>query len=172
MVPKSTRLGPSAWCVNGLSNPFLIQLGEHVVCRGLLRVESFGHGAIRLGNSVYVGDDCLLSAAAGIEVGDRVLLAHGVHVIDNNSHPLDAATRAADYIAILRGKPRPAIESAVVKINSDAWIGFGAIILKGVTIGEGAVIAAGSVVTADVPAHVVAAGNPARVVKIIRDAIF
>jgi acetyltransferase-like isoleucine patch superfamily enzyme len=58
-----------------------------------------------------------------------------------------------------------------VRIGDDAWVGFGAVILKGVEIGRGAVVAAGSVVASDVPEGTVVAGNPARVVKIIGDAI-
>ena len=164
-VAARCLLGPNSWCINSLAEPARIALGERVVCRGLLRVEKFGAGRIEIGAGAYIGDDCLLSAAAGIEIGADVLLAHGVQIFDNDSHPLDPTARVADYASVHRHGERGEIASAPVRIGARAWIGFGAIILKGVTIGENAVIAAGSVVTRDVPAGAVAAGNPATVVK-------
>ena len=138
-----------------------------MICRGLLRVENFGVGQITIGEESYVGDDCLLSSAAGIELGARVLLAHGVQIFDNDSHPVDAEARRRDYLAVRSGGPREAVSTRPVHIGNDAWVGFGAVILKGAKIGRGAVVAAGSVVVSDVPDGAVVAGNPARVVKTI-----
>ncbi|MFD0830617.1 acyltransferase [Mucilaginibacter boryungensis] len=73
-----------------------------------------------------------------------------------------------DYKAglnFIAGKNWDVVKTKPIKICSDAWIGMNCIILKGVTIGEGAIVAAGSVVTKDVPAWTVVAGNPAKVVK-------
>lgn len=158
-------LGPNAWCVNSLGEPERISLAEDVVCRGLLRVEKFGSGRIKIGAGTYIGDDCLLSASAEIEIGDHVLVAHGVQIFDNDSHPLDASARMGDYASVLAHRARGEIAMAPIRIGARAWIGFNVIILKGVTIGEGSVVAAGSVVTRDVPAGTVAAGNPAAIVK-------
>jgi acetyltransferase-like isoleucine patch superfamily enzyme len=165
-LPDSCRLGPSAWCANEKLERDRVTFGEGVICRGVLRVESFGDGRISLGRDVYVGDDVLLSSSAGIEIGNGVLLAHGVQIFDNDSHPLDAESRERDFAAVTRGRTeRSAIASAPVRIGANAWIGFNAVILKGVTIGAGSVVAAGSVVTKDVPAGAVVAGNPAILVK-------
>lgn len=142
-------------------------MGSGAVCRGLLRVENFGAGTIRIGQGSYVGDDCLLSAASGIEIGKGVLLAHGVQVFDNDSHPVDPDARRRDYEALRTGAPREPISAATIQIADHAWVGFGAVVLKGITVGAGAVVAAGSVVVHDVPAATVVAGNPARVVKTI-----
>lgn len=158
-------LGPRAWCVNGSRDSSRIVLGARVVCRGLLRVENFGTGRIKIGDDCYLGDDCLFSSASGITVGDGVMIAHGVQVFDNDSHPIDPSARAADFASVLAQGTRGEIASGEIRIESRTWIGFGVIILKGVTIGKGAVVAAGSVVTQDVPAGAIAAGNPARVVK-------
>ena len=160
-------LGLNAWCHNGAGDPSRVSLGAGTVCRGLLRVENFGAGTIRIGESSYLGDDCLLSAASGIEIGKGVLVAHGVQLFDNDSHPVDPGARRRDYEALRTGGPREPISAAPIRIGDHAWIGFGAVILKGVTVGEGAVVAAGSVVVRDVPAGTVVAGNPARVVKTI-----
>ncbi len=114
---------------------------------------------------ISIGDDvgmsgCSISAKESIVIGDRVLVGTGVFVVDNDSHPI-APTQRNDYRQTRR---------AAVTIGSDVFIGARAIILKGVEIGEGAVVGAGSVVTRSVPAFAVVAGNPARVIGDSRSA--
>ncbi len=167
ILESDCLLGLNAWCHNRSGDPARIFMGSGAVCRGLLRVENFGAGTIRIGQGSYVGDDCLLSAASGIEIGKGVLLAHGVQVFDNDSHPVDPDARRRDYEALRTGGPREPISAATIQIADHAWVGFGAVLLKGITVGAGAVVAAGSVVVHDVPAATVVAGNPARVVKTI-----
>jgi maltose O-acetyltransferase len=79
-------------------------------------------------------------------------------VFDMDGHPIDAAERRS-------GMPTPGSGVAPVVIGDDVWIGSRAMILKGVAIGDRAIVAAGAVVSKDVPADVVVAGNPARIVK-------
>jgi acetyltransferase-like isoleucine patch superfamily enzyme len=164
-VAAECLLGPNAWAVNSLADRSFIRLDEGVVCRGLLRIEQFGAGRIVIQTRAYIGDDCLLSSSAGIEIGAHAMLAHGVQIFDNDSHPLDPAARADDYASVTAGGPRQTIASAPVRIGAHVWIGFNVIILKGVTVGENSVVAAGSVVTKEVPACTVVAGNPARVIR-------
>jgi acetyltransferase-like isoleucine patch superfamily enzyme len=166
-IGRGCLLGPSAWCINSSGDKERITLGAGVVCRGLLRVEKFGSGQIAIATSAYIGDDCLLSAAAQISIGEGAMLAHGVQIFDNDSHPLDPAARLADYALVQTHGERGAIAAKPVSIGARAWIGFNAIIMKGVTIGENSVVAAGSVVTRDVPPNSVVAGNPATIVKTI-----
>ena len=166
-IAKGCLLGPNAWCVNSAGDPARIILGASVVCRGLLRIEKFGEGRIEIDASAYIGDDCLLSSSVGIFIGEHVLLAHGVQIFDNDSHPLDPAARVADYASVHAHGDRGQIAAKPVRIGARAWIGFGVIIMKGVTIGENSVVAAGSVVTRDVPPNTVVAGNPAAIVKTI-----
>ena len=161
LLGDGCRLGPSAWCANEGARE-RITLGSEVVCRGILRRETFGDGLLVLEDDVYVGDDCIISCAESVRIGAGTLLGHGVQVFDNNSHPLDAASRAADWSAIRGEGGRAEIDSAPVSIGAHAWIGFGSLVLKGVTIGDGAVVGAGSVVTRDVPAGATVVGNPAR----------
>lgn len=166
LLGKDCRFGSRAWCVNR-GSPKNIQLGDHVVCRGILRSEPFHPGSILIGDYVYIGDDCIISCAEKIEIGAFTLLAHGVQVFDNDSHPISAALRERDYqivLGLLAGE-RPDIGRAAIKIGAHVWVGFNAIVMKGISIGDGSIVASGSVVTSDVPANSIVAGNPARVVK-------
>lgn len=113
---------------------------------------------ISIGNDVYIGYASVLSCADSISIGNRVLIAEGCSIYDNNNHPIDPEARA-------KNEPVGQKDIAPVVIEDDAWIGAHSIILKGVTVGRGSVVATGSVVTKDVPAMTVAAGNPAKVVK-------
>ncbi len=110
---------------------------------------------------ICVGNHCgftgaTLVAVKRIEIGNRVMLGANVTITDTDFHPLDALERIAHPSA---GKSEP------VKIEDDAFVGMNTVILKGVTIGRGAVVGANSVVTVDVPADMIAAGNPARVIR-------
>ena len=165
-VGTNCRVGPRAWCANAGPKSY-VRLGDSVVCRGVLRSECFHPGRIVIDDYVYIGDDCIISCAERIEIGRLTLLAHGVQIFDNDSHPLDPISREQDYMTVTgqRSGPRPPIASAPIWIGERAWIGFNAIVTKGVCIGEGSVVAAGSVVISDVPPYTVVAGNPARVVK-------
>lgn len=108
---------------------------------------------IYLGDSVYFNYNCVVLDVNRVDIGDRVLIGPNVQIYAA-THPLSPEIRAS---GLELGK--------AVKIGSDVWIGGGAIILPGVTIGKNSVIGAGSVVTGDVPEGVLAAGNPCRVIK-------
>jgi acetyltransferase-like isoleucine patch superfamily enzyme len=163
VVGLDCLLGPNARCANG-GPPWQVRLGRGVVCRGILRRETFGDGRIEIGDEVYIGDDCIISCSEHVAIGDGTLLGHGVQVFDNNSHPVDPIERQRDWQAVRVGGVRAAIRSAPVTIGPRAWIGFGSIILKGVTIGEEAIVGAGSVVSRDVAPHTTVAGNPAQAI--------
>jgi acetyltransferase-like isoleucine patch superfamily enzyme len=110
---------------------------------------------------IEVGDDCgftgtTLVAADRITIGDRVLVGGNASIVDFDFHPLTPEGRAE---AINAGAAAPIV------IGDDVFVGMEALILKGVTIGEGAVVGAGAVVTQDVPSRTVVAGNPATVVR-------
>ncbi|CAN5475800.1 sugar O-acetyltransferase [soil metagenome] len=107
---------------------------------------------LRIGRNVFVNQGCRLDDIGGIELGDDVMLGPGVRII-TSGHPLDPALR------------RRQVTVAPIVVGRNVWIGAGATILQGVTIGDDAVVAAGAVVTGDVPPAVLAAGAPARVVK-------
>lgn len=164
-VGAGVLLGPSAWCANSGARE-RVRIGDRVVCRGILRRELFGDGDIEIGDDVYVGDDCIVSCSERITIGAGTLLGHGVQIFDNNSHPVDPEARKLDWAAITSGGARQNVASAPVAIGAGAWIGFGAFVLKGVRIGDAAIIGAGSVVTHDVEPGAVVAGNPAQPVDV------
>jgi maltose O-acetyltransferase len=114
----------------------------------------YGHN-IFLGDNFFANHHCVMLDAATIHIGDRVLLGPSVHLY-TTTHPLDAEERASGRQLI-----------APIVLEDDCWIGGNSIIMPGVTIGRGAVIGAGSVVTKSIPAGAVAFGNPCKVQQIL-----
>lgn len=112
---------------------------------------------IRLGRGVFFNFDCVVLDVAPVTIGDHVLFGPSVQLY-TATHPLEAAARRSGLEA---GRP--------IAIGDDCWIGGGAVINPGVSIGARSVIGAGSVVTRDLPADVFAAGNPCRVIRPIGD---
>lgn len=126
-----------------------------------------------VGNRVYMGNSKII-CRSGIVFGDNVLVAWDVVFYDHDSHSLDHNLRQKDIEQqivdfakgdIVKNKDWSFVKSAPIKVCDNAWIGMGSIVLKGVTIGEGAIVAAGSVVTKDVPPFTVVGGNPACIIK-------
>lgn len=152
-VHRSARFKRGAEVINIVCDPAAIRIGAHSVIAGEL--VTFGHGGrIRIGDWCYVGQGTRVWSADEIVIGDRVLIAHDVNIHDNNSHPVDSVRRHEHFVQIATaGHPRDIgdIGSRAIRIEDDVWIGFRAIIMKGVTIGGGSIIAAGSIVTHDVP---------------------
>ena len=145
-----------------------VEFGEHCSCYAGC---SF---AIGVEGSCSIGDYTLLNGALvmaeeRIDIGSHCLVSWNVGIADSDFHPIDPAQRLIDSKALApfyEGRPeRPKLETRPVRIADNVWIGMNAVILKGVSIGENSVVAAGSVVTRDVAANVVVAGNPAVVVK-------
>jgi len=112
---------------------------------------------IEIGDQVWIGPGVVLRAGLGLRIGSRTWIANGVTLAGDPGHPLDPVAR--------RTQPARREELGFQAIGDDVWIAQGAIVLGGVTIGDGAVIGAHSVVTKDVPPRTVVAGNPARVIR-------
>lgn len=113
---------------------------------------------LTFGDGCTIGSDVFFSVNKRITIGNRVGIAGRVAISDSDGHPSDPERRA-------RGEQMTAEDILPVTIEDNVWIGRDAHILKGVTIGRGAVVASGSVVASDVPAGALAMGVPARVVK-------
>lgn len=131
-------------------------------------------GLVDIGNHVYIGASKLI-CKSGIVIEDYVTIAWGVYIYDHDSHSLDYRERMKDNDRqiedalagrfFIESKDWQVVKTKPIIIRKNAWIGMNCIILKGVEIGEGAVVAAGSVVTKNVPPFTVVAGNPAKPIK-------
>ena len=106
---------------------------------------------IKIGKNVFINSGCRFQDQGGITIGDGSLVGHNV-VLATINHDLNPNNRGSMFLA-------------PIELKKNTWIGSQATILSGITIGENSVVAAGSVVTKDVPANTVVAGNPARIVK-------
>lgn len=127
-----------------------LEIGDDFkVWSGHRRTLISGWGRISIGDRCFINCGTVIIAVKEIVVGDDVAIANEVYVMDSNSHGIEG---------------RPHVEAAV-RIGDGTWIGNRAMVLPGVTIGKRVLVAAGAVVTRDVPDDVMVAGNPARVVR-------
>lgn len=111
------------------------------------------HGInIRIGRNVFVNQGCRFNDIGGIEIGDDVMVGPNVSLI-TSGHPLDPEQR------------RRAVTSAPIRIERNVWLGASSLVMQGVTVGENAVVAAGAVVTRDVPPNTLVGGVPASVIR-------
>lgn len=153
-----------------------LKIGSNSIVSGSFIFES-SNGMITIGVHTYIGGGTFICRSS-IEIGDNVTIAWGGTFYDHDSHSLDYMKRRKDIddelsdirngLNFITNKDWSDVNTKPIKICNDAWIGMNVIILKGVTVGEGAIVGAGSVVTKDVPAWSVVAGNPARVVKMLK----
>ncbi|QKD02636.1 sugar O-acetyltransferase [Mesorhizobium loti] len=111
---------------------------------------------IRVGRNVFINQNCTFYDLGGLDIADDVLIGPNVSLI-TSGHPLEPSRRRAFTTA----KP--------IVIERNVWIAAGATVIGGVTVGENAVVAAGSVVTRDVPPNTLVGGNPARVIRSIAE---
>jgi acetyltransferase-like isoleucine patch superfamily enzyme len=153
--------------IRGLTSA--IKVGDRSFIAGELL--TFAHGGqIEIGQWCYIGEGSRIWSAGRIDIGDRVMISHNVNIFDNLTHPVDPVLRHQHFRAIASvGHPhRIDLGERPVRINDDAWIAAGAMVLRGVTIGKAAIVGAGAVVTHDVPPFAIVAGNPARVIRYVK----
>lgn len=131
-----------------------IKLGNKVNIHRYVKLSGCGNAGVKskltVGDGVAIGDRTEIHVGNSVTIGSGTLIAWDCCIMDRDYHKLGGATE----------------KTAPVVIGNHVWLGCNVLVMKGVTIGDGAVVAAGSVVTKDVPAGALAAGNPA---KIIRD---
>lgn len=171
-VPANVRLGPNTLLTDDLAfkrfhakHPEALVIGADCTMDGV-------HFDIGEQGRVVIGDFCyftnaILLCELELRIGRYVVVGWNSTITDTDFHPLAPAERIADALAcspLGQGRPRPPVLKRPVIIEDDVWIGPSATILKGVHIGTGAWIEAGSVVTRDVQARTRVLGNPAQVI--------
>jgi acetyltransferase-like isoleucine patch superfamily enzyme len=137
-----------------LGNPTVdatdLEVGDHFkIWSGYRKTLISGWGRIRIGDRVFVNSGVVLMSVLEITIGDDVAIANEAYLVDSDSHGVE-------------GRP---VKNAPIHIGNGTWIGARAIVLPGVTIGSRCLVAAGAVVSKDVPDDTLVAGNPARVVR-------
>lgn len=143
-----------------------IRVGAGSLIQGNLVTER-AESCIQIGDNSLIGGGTVMDCALAITVESDVLVSYECMISDCDNHSVKFSSRQRDLADWMNGMQHDWTESAMapVRICRGAWIGARSIILKGVTIGEGAIIGAGSVVAADVPPFTIAGGNPARVIR-------
>jgi len=162
---EGTVIAREASLTNGTGQAEKLKIGSGCLIVGQLLVEK--EGELVIGDHSYVGPGARIWAMRHLRIGSRVFISHGVNIHDSDSHSLSARERHERFVEKMKHGlhlvPENA-KSAPVVIEDDVWIGLNAIILKGVRIGRGAVVGAGSVITKNVEPFTVVAGNPQKVV--------
>ncbi|MBB6127042.1 acyltransferase [Mucilaginibacter lappiensis] len=158
---------------NPEANKNYIKVGDDSMLQCTIIFESTT-GEVIIGDKCFIGASQIISKNK-VEIQNGVFIAWGCCIYDHDSHSIDYKEREkdiqrqlSDYRSgknFIESKDWSVVNSKPIKICSHTWIGMNCIILKGVTIGEGAIVGAGSVVTKDVAPWTIVGGNPARVVK-------
>lgn len=161
VMPEATVLFADGSCRED------IELGEYVTLYGTLFSQS--HGKILMGDNTRLGRGSIIRCVEKVVVGSFTAIADNVVITDNGNHPIDSVFRRKMKLDTLGGDMRmwKHSEHAPVIIGENVWVGENSRIQRGVTIGDNAIIAAGAIVTKDVPANSIVAGIPAKVIKYI-----
>lgn len=150
---------------NHSGNKGQIRVGRNVIIDGCLEV--YREGRLKIGDYSFIGHGRIY-ASNNVTIGDHCLLSDNVSILDSDLHPVSAKARAASAIKLVGGEfldVYSGVGNAPVVIGDNCWIGYGSAVLKGVKLGIGAIVGAGSVVTRDVPPWAIVAGNPAKVIR-------
>lgn len=149
------------WLMPEVRGPVQIHIGDHVNMFGYVLIESSDfaveHPQFIVHDRVDLGHNLIITVNRELVIEEDVRVASGVRFLDTDDYASDPELRAAN------APPSPE-DAKAIRICRNAWIGQNAIVTKGVTVGEGAIIGVNSVVTTDIPPYSVAMGNPARVV--------
>lgn len=158
---RTALLGP----IDMRSAQSSIFVGDDCLIEGTLVTEKHD-SVIRIGNNTFIGGGTLLDCASLIEIGDDVLISYGGILADSDNHSTNLSLRRGD-LARWRSGNYDWTHAPIkpIRIENGAWLGARVIILKGVTIGEGAIVGAGSVVRSNVPPFTIVAGNPAEIIR-------
>lgn len=149
-------------------NGCALDVGEDSLMQSRLIYER-DNASVVIGKRTFIGGG-ICSIARTIVIGDDVQIAWGTVITDHNSHSIRFSDRVNDVINWGQNKKEwNNVEIQKVEIGNKVWIGLNCIILKGISIGEGAIVAAGSVVTKDVAPWTIVGGNPAKLIRELKE---
>ena len=168
-IPPNVKVGNDTTISGMVSTQYpqsSITIGSGCLIEGILATHT-PKANIVIGNEVFIGKNSLLGCACSIAIEDNVLISFDCLVQDSDNHSSISAQRKTDTYDWKNGRQHnwDVTPMKPIKICRNAWIGAKSIILKGVTIGEAAIVAAGSVVTKDVAPFTIVGGNPAKFIK-------
>jgi acetyltransferase-like isoleucine patch superfamily enzyme len=163
-LARSAVLTRNGSVTNLQSSDDAITIGDHSHIDGAL--VTFAHGGrIAIGEWCYIGQGSRLWSGSSIRLGDYVIIAHNVSIIDDLTHPMNATERRIHTRTRLQGGHSIPVDlgGRPVILEDDVWVAAGATILRGVRIGARSIISAGAVVRDDVPPDSIVIGNPAQI---------
>ena len=167
LMGENIELRATARCFNLTSDKTRISVGANSLLMG--RLFACGEGRISIGENFYIGSNSMIGSSNSIKIGNCVIISNDVCIYDNNNHPTSPSLRekmSKEGFSNDNWSWKLA-DSAPVVIEDNVWIGQYCTVLKGVTIGKGAVVGTRAVVTKDVPPYSIVVGNPAKVVKML-----
>lgn len=165
IVGMDHTFGKTSNCINGSGDKNNIVIGENCEIEGCLVTQN--EGKISIGKNTTIRYNSIIGAVENVCIGDCVIISNNVTIYDNNNHPTGIKERKNMSLSGFHSElwKWKYSEHKPIIIGDNVWIGEKATILKGVSIGEGAIVASNAVVTHDVEARSIVAGNPARDVK-------
>jgi len=168
LIGENVWISGEALILNNAHPKEKFRIGKNSRIMGSLLLFDFD-GEIEIGEDCFIGPNTRIWSAKKIKIGSRVLIAHNVNIHDNISHPLDANERYNENLQFVNTgiHTKTDIKPAEIIIGDDVWIGFNATIMRGVKIGEGAIIGANTFVKEDIAPWTVNIGNPSRVIRTI-----
>lgn len=147
----------------------VVVLGNDGLFHGQIVTETSA-AEVLIGNNVFLGGGSLIDCVESISIEDDVLISYRCIIADSDNHNIAYSQRKKDLQNWKKGQHDwGTINTSPIQICKGVWLGTSVIVLKGVTIGEGSVVGAGSVVTKDVPPWTIVAGNPAKVIRELRE---
>ena len=159
-----------------LNNVVYLKVGHNTILDCAITFNT-PNGNITIGDNCWIGSSQLVCNSE-IVIESNVFISWGCYICDHDSHSTNYLDRRADIIQqlndfnkgddLLQSKNWDVVNTRPINIGADAWVGMNCIILKGVTIGQGAIVAAGSVVTKNVLPWTIVGGNPAKLLKVLK----
>lgn len=154
-----------------------VEIGHECILGNIIIFET-NTGFVKIGDHCWIGGNSTIISRSKVIIGNNVTISWDVTIYDHDGNSLDYMDRREEIVNcysnyysnnFLKDYNWEKVKTSPIIIEDDVWIGFGATILKGVTIGKGSIIAAKSVVTKNVPPMCIVAGNPAKIVRNIKE---